>query len=381
VFDVNSINLTIEGIETNTELSQTGSGDIFTLGANATNNNLTLRNIKLNGDVLVFNLANFSLAGSASLNTITLTASAAQNSIIAIATGWNGSINSLHLRGLKAELAGTNGVIENWEGWTVLRGAGLTPAVITQLNNVLGDFIDDPGNKQVINHLIVLEGGEGILRENLTPITSVALTVTAPVTDAIPETSASGTGDFTVGTVTWAPDHNPFQAGTQYTVNITLKANTNYTFTNGFTGTVTINGCIATVSNNIGTSVRLSYQFPETAGGDLPSELEAVAAYLASSPNGDNPDNPVNLDLSAATMNEQNVSADPALNPVFNPVWDVPAGKDKIVELTLPTAATSTFPTLALQPAFNHFTALTEVSGVNVITIGSNAFRDRFNLV
>jgi hypothetical protein len=51
-------------------------------------------------------------------------------------------------------------------------------------------------------------------------------------------------------------------------VNIILTANTGFTFTGGLAGR-SINGLTATVSNNTGTSVTLSRQFPATSDGSL----------------------------------------------------------------------------------------------------------------
>jgi len=55
-----------------------------------------------------------------------------------------------------------------------------------------------------------------------TPITSVAITVTAPARDAVPSATATGTGNFTIGTVTWSPADNPFASGKVYTASVTL---------------------------------------------------------------------------------------------------------------------------------------------------------------
>jgi hypothetical protein len=112
---------------------------------------------------------------------------------------------------------------------------------------------------------------------SITPITTVTLTVTAPAIGAVPATTASGTGDFTIGAVTWDPVHNPFQEGVQYIVNITLTANTDYTFTGGLT-TRTINGQTATIVSNTGTSAVLSHQFAVT------STWTAIAGGTGSNP-------------------------------------------------------------------------------------------------
>ena len=100
------------------------------------------------------------------------------------------------------------------------------------------------------------------LRIDPAPITTAAITVTSPNTGATPDTSAGGTGNFTVGAVTWSPADSPFQGSTAYTASVTLTANTNDTFT-GLT-TATINGQNATVTNNTGATVTLSHTFAAT---------------------------------------------------------------------------------------------------------------------
>ena len=101
-----------------------------------------------------------------------------------------------------------------------------------------------------------------------TPITSVAITgITAPVTGAVPVTTASGVGNFTIGSVSWNPNNNPFTAGTVYTASVTLTANSGFTFTG--LATATIDAQTATVANNTGTAVTLSRTFPVTSLLDM----------------------------------------------------------------------------------------------------------------
>jgi len=74
-------------------------------------------------------------------------------------------------------------------------------------------------------------------------IANAVITVTTPVRGETPNTTASGTGDFTIGAVSWSPaHHSPFQGGTEYTATVMLTANTNFTFASGLTGIVSING-------------------------------------------------------------------------------------------------------------------------------------------
>jgi hypothetical protein len=62
--------------------------------------------------------------------------------------------------------------------------------------------------------------------------------------------------------VTWTPDENPFQGNKQYTAEVTLTANSGYTF-NGLT-TTTTNGQTATAIDNTGNAVTLTYKFSAT---------------------------------------------------------------------------------------------------------------------
>jgi len=106
--------------------------------------------------------------------------------------------------------------------------------------------------------------------------------VTAPVRGNTPSrtaTIAGGTG-FTVSPVTWSGGSvTRFEPGVRYTATVTLTAAANHTFSGGLTGTVTINGQPARVTNNGNTAI-LSYQFPETARitqSGAPRNLSATA--------------------------------------------------------------------------------------------------------
>jgi len=115
-----------------------------------------------------------------------------------------------------------------------------------------------------------------------TPIRNAELIVSAPVKNAMPNTTASdgavtGGGNFTISPVLWSPEHNSFLGGTVYTATVTLTANSRYTF-NGL-NSATINGQKATVLNNVGTSVTLSYTFPPT------SERLATNIVIKTQPN------------------------------------------------------------------------------------------------
>jgi alpha-tubulin suppressor-like RCC1 family protein len=122
------------------------------------------------------------------------------------------------------------------------------------------------------------------------PILSIAdaiLTVSVPGTGAIPNVVAGGSGNFTLGAVSWYPVHTSFQPDTEYTATIILTANEYFTFANGLTGNVSINGNPATpnISNN-GRTAALSHTFMAT---DL-IVIENVAITLAAPSIGESPD-------------------------------------------------------------------------------------------
>ena len=72
----------------------------------------------------------------------------------------------------------------------------------------------------------------------------------------------------------------------------------------------------------------------------------------------------VNLDLSACTMT----------GTLFDPDATVATGKDKIVSIILPDAATSIEAGAFHDPTFKNFTNLSSVSGANITTIGNYSF-------
>ena len=104
------------------------------------------------------------------------------------------------------------------------------------------------------------------------PIANAAVIVTAPSRDDVPDTTADITTanpNFTVGSVTWTPDDNPFDGGIQYTVSITLTANANYTFTGGLTATINENPVTPTNNTGSGSTVVLAYEFAATLVKDV----------------------------------------------------------------------------------------------------------------
>ena len=112
-----------------------------------------------------------------------------------------------------------------------------------------------------------------------TPITFVSTNVTAPATGGIPNTTATNGAHFTAGTVTWDPNDNPFLVNTEYTATVTLIASANYTFTGLISAE--INGQPATVTNNQGSTVDLSYLFPATTAPPVVRTMIAPDMSLA----------------------------------------------------------------------------------------------------
>jgi hypothetical protein len=65
------------------------------------------------------------------------------------------------------------------------------------------------------------DGGGGGNGDGIT-ITNVAIIVFAPVKDETPDTTAGGSGNFTIGSVSWSPPHAPFEGNAVYTATVTL---------------------------------------------------------------------------------------------------------------------------------------------------------------
>jgi len=93
-------------------------------------------------------------------------------------------------------------------------------------------------------------------------ITGVEINITAPVKNAIPVVTANGSGDYSIGTVTWFPAHSKFLGGEVYTASVTLTANSGFVFTG--LSFATVNGQNNSISNNTGTSITLTHTFSKT---------------------------------------------------------------------------------------------------------------------
>ena len=130
----------------------------------------------------------------------------------------------------------------------------------------------------------------------LTEITSAAITVTAPDGGASPVRTAavSDNTKYEVTGVNWFDGNNDlftdtFEAGNQYKVTVTLKANDGYKFTN--TTTAKINGNNATKTPNDDGTMTVSYTFTATNWSneirnndnpviDIPADITTIPANI-----------------------------------------------------------------------------------------------------
>jgi len=99
--------------------------------------------------------------------------------------------------------------------------------------------------------------------------------VVAPVSDAVPSTTAISATQYT-GTVSWAPADNPFKAGTTYTATITLAAKTGFKFAGVAANSLTVSGA-TTVTNAVDSGV-VTAVFPATAAA-VSAAAKLVPAY------------------------------------------------------------------------------------------------------
>jgi len=172
-----------------------------------------------------------------------------------------------------------------------------------------------------------------------TPITSAEIIITAPVKAATPDTTANGTGNFSIGAVSWSPGNNLFLGNTVYTATVILTANNRYTFTG--LGYATINGQNAVITNNIGKTVTLSYTFPAT------DERTATDIAIMSQPDKLTYTHSDTLDLTGLvvtlTYDDTTIEDVPAAGFVAKSITANPAHGNHLIHLThngLPIAIT-----------------------------------------
>ena len=98
--------------------------------------------------------------------------------------------------------------------------------------------------------------------------------IETPDIDDEPDTSASANSGVTVNKVTWSPDHDTFDAGTSYTVKVTVKATEG--FAEGVTATVNSKAAkIESVNKDTKTAV-VSYKFTATDAPEVIDEIEIL---------------------------------------------------------------------------------------------------------
>jgi hypothetical protein len=139
-----------------------------------------------------------------------------------------------------------------WSSATFAAGSALS----VRINGVEATIDSNTSTQVVVRHTFPATA--------LLPITAAAVTIEAPVSGQVPAATATGTGYFGIGAVTWSPANNPFQPGGVYTASVTLTANDEYTFTGMNPAAASINGRPATIVSNTGNQLTLSYTFPET---------------------------------------------------------------------------------------------------------------------
>jgi hypothetical protein len=150
--------------------------------------------------------------------------------------------------------------------------SGLSQATIpvggTATFSVQPDYWHSPDN---YTGTVIITGNNGIsfsVNLSFTVKTRIdpSIDITVPAAGQVPDTIATcavGSTDYTIGTVSWDPNHDPFQAGTQYTATVTLTAADGFGFARDGTLIAEINGDAVNVivTNNTGTSVTLSFVF------------------------------------------------------------------------------------------------------------------------
>ena len=135
------------------------------------------------------------------------------------------------------------------------------------------------------------------------PISSAAVDMFAPATGISRHDDETTIGEseirFTLGTLEWDPDDDPFHGDTIYTTSVTLIAAANYTFSGGLMNAndATINGENADVTENEGATVKLSYTFGKTSTHEVTGiEIKSQPTKLAGYTHGDT------LDLSGLVV-------------------------------------------------------------------------------
>jgi len=165
-----------------------------------------------------------------------------------------------------------------------------------------------------VNAIAVKDGmnDSGILEAvyTVTPIIKAEIEINAPTNGGFPATSISGEADnFYAGFVTWSPYDYPFLPNTEYTATVTLWAKSGFSFI-GLTET-TVNGQTATVSDNTGGAVTLTYKFPATGSRIVTDITISSQPYKFNYTHGDT------LDLMGLGVTLFYNTADPSTNSEY----------------------------------------------------------------
>lgn len=187
---------------------------------------------------------------------------------------------------LTDEISPTAGMKYNkdeWELWPCYTSTGL-------INMVSKANVDDPAEDIGITHYeLALEQGRNDLLVYFKPVAiAPAVTVTAPVVGFAPSferTTTDTVGGYTVDSVKWydgdtvLPAGETFARGKSYTVEVTLQADNNLSFTDATTAT--INGETANTTLDNG-KLTVSYTFDEIPRIAIASaEITGVTAPTA----------------------------------------------------------------------------------------------------
>ena len=111
-----------------------------------------------------------------------------------------------------------------------------------------------------------------------TLITPVALSITAPVKGGTPYTTAISETGYT-GTILWSPADDPFLASTVYTANVSLTAESGFTF-DGLDADIFTNTPGGTVTHSAGTDDTLSVSVAFLATAPLSTDAELTAITI-----------------------------------------------------------------------------------------------------
>jgi len=113
-------------------------------------------------------------------------------------------------------------------------------------------------------------------------IPAATINAVVPVTGNAPSNTATivSGANFSVNSVVWVGTPTFFAPATTYTVDVVLRANTNYAFASGsgFTATGNAAATSTTVTDNTGDTVTIRIAFPATAAATVPSEPVIVSA-------------------------------------------------------------------------------------------------------